>query len=482
MSYPQGLAGFLYERGVPLKDFKDYAPRIAERVKAHVKALVEQAGAPFRHLVSKEPMEELARQRVREEKISEGVVCGFSQLETCRTFRLQFGQDHPRLRHDQRKCLALYVFLVHPVLGLIHVKILTWFPLMMQVYVNGHDYLAKQLDGLGVKYTLHDNAFRWVADLKAAQRSADRFVRLKWPKLLSQLAGRFNPLLGRELADREYYWVTDQAEYATDVLFDRPSDLQPLYRRMVEHARVSVSAEDVLRFLGRKPHGNFRGEVRTHVGRRVEGVRVVHWMKANKLKMYDKAGVVLRIETTINNPNEFRVRRRAPGQKEPTWQPLLKGVGWLWRYADVGGSANRRYLEALAVVEDDGQARRLIDRATKPATLAGRRRRALQPLSPADQLLFLAVLRGEHRLGGFRNRDIAAHLYPRKAADRDDRRRRCARVTRLIQLLRAHRLIAKVPRTRRYQVTRLGELVMGASVKAKELYFPRTLHEVARSA
>jgi hypothetical protein len=479
LSYPQGLAGFLYEQKVLLKNFKDYAPQIAERVKTHVKALVEKAAAPFRHLVSKEPMEELARKMVRDKNISEGIVCGFSQLETCRTFRLQFAQDRPQMRSDLRKCLVLYVFLMHPQLGLIHVKILTWFPLMMQVYVNGHDYLTKQLDGLGVKYTLQDNAFRWIEHVPTAQKCADRFSRLKWPKLLNQLARQFNPLVGRELREREYYWVSDQAEYATDVLFRDAASLQNLYRRMVEHARVSVSAEDVLRFLGRKPHVRFQGEVQTHVSRRVEGVRVVHRMKSNKLKMYDKGGVVLRVETTINNPNEFRVRRQMPGKKALSWQPLLKGVAWLWRYAEVSRVANRRYLEAMAVVEDDGQARKLVDRATKPATLAGRRKRALQPLNPADQELFLAVLRGEHRLGGFRNRDIAERLYPRKAKDRSERRRRCGRVTRLIQLLRAHGLVAKVPRTRRYQVTKQGELVMSACIKTKEIYLPQTIHVAA---
>lgn len=479
LSYPQGLAGFLYEQNVLLKHFKDYAPQIAERVKTHVKALVQRAAATFRHLVSKQPMEELARRLVAEKKITAGIVCGFSQLETCRTFRLQYHQDHPRLRHDRRKCLALYVFLMHPVLGLIHVKILTWFPLLMQVYVNGHDYLAKQLDGLGVKYTLQANAFRWIEDLQVAQQCADRFTRLKWPKLLNQLAHQFNPLMGRELRDRSYYWVSDQVEYATDVLFQDAASLQNLYRRMVEHARVSVSAEDVLRFLGRKPHGNFRGEVQTHVSRRVEGVRVVHGMKANKLKMYDQGGLVLRIETTINNPNEFRVRRQMPGKKELSWQPLLKGVAWLWRYAEVSRVANRRYLEAMVVVEDDGRARQLVDRATKPATFGGRRKRALQPLSPSDQELFLAVMRGEHRLGGFRNRDIAERLYNRQARDRGEHRRRCGRVTRLIQLLRAHGLVAKIPRTRRYQITKQGELMMSACIKTKEIYLPQTMHTAA---
>jgi hypothetical protein len=75
--------------------------------------------------------------------------------------------------------------------------------------------------------TAHDNAFPWIADLKAAQARADRFAKQNWPRLLGQLARHFNPLPGEELRGQDYYWVMDQAEYATDVLFrDRPS-LQP---------------------------------------------------------------------------------------------------------------------------------------------------------------------------------------------------------------------------------------------------------------
>jgi hypothetical protein len=344
---------------------------------------------------------------------------------------------------------VLYVFVMHAVLGLIHVKIHTWFPLTMQVYVNGHDFLARKLDGLGVGYTMQDNAFTSIADLKAAQACADRFAKQNWPKLLGELARQFNPLLGQELREQDYYGVMDQAEYATDVLFaDRPA-LAGLYPRLVEHARACLSAEDVLRFLGRKRDGNFRGEVQTQVSRRVEGVRVVHRMQSNKLKLYDKWGLVLRIETTINDPTEFRVRRRKAGSSRLQWQPLRKGVAWLWRYAEVCRSSNRRYLEALAVVDDDSTARRLLDRVTKPAKLNGRAKRALQPLSPADQQLFRAALRGEHRLQGFRNQDIARRLYAQGTKDPAERGRRCRRVTRLIQLLRAHGLVAKIPRTRR---------------------------------
>ena len=147
-------------------------------------------------------------------------------------------------------------------------------------------------------------------------------------------------------------------------------------------------------------------------------------------------------------------------------------MAWLWRYADVSRGANGRYLEALAVVDDDSAARRLLDRVTKPARLHGQRKRALQPLSPSDQQL----LRGEHRLRGFRNQDLARQLNLQATTDGAERRRRCARVTRLIQVLRAHGLVAKIQHTRRYRVTAQGERLMSAAIKVKELELPKEMH------
>jgi hypothetical protein len=482
LSYAKGLEGFLYRQKVLLKDFKNYAPQVAERVKEHVKDLVAKAGAPFRHLPKKEPMEQQARRLAGEKALKEGIVCGFSQLETCRSFRCEPGGGRLRLRADYRRCSVFYIFIMHAVFGLIHVKIHSWFPLTMQVYINGHDFLAKKLDALGVDYTLADNAFIRVADFKAAQACAERLLKQNLPRLLGQLARQFNPLLEKELRGQEYYWVMDQAEYATDIVFKDAAALAGLYPRLVEHARACLSAADVLKFLGRKLTPQFQGEVQTHVGRRAEGVRVKHRMKSNGLKMYDKAGLVLRIETTINDPTEFRVRRwrtTKAGVRELAWQPLRKGVAWLWRYAAVSRAANGRYLAALAVVDDDSAARRLLDRVTRPAQLHGRGKRALQPLSPADQRLFVAALRGEHRLRGFRNQDIARQLYTTATTDPGEQRRRCARVTRLIQLLRAHGLAAKIPRTRRYRVTAQGEHVMSAAIQVKELHLPEKIHQAA---
>src|SRR5258708_2126143 len=85
---------------------------------------------------------------------------------------------------------------------------------------------------------------------------------------------------------------------------------------------------------------------------RSEGVRIRHSLNGNSLKMYDKEGSILRVETTIVRPKDFRVYRAKEGEpKGPkSWRILRKGVSDMYRRAQVCRAANQRYLEALASV------------------------------------------------------------------------------------------------------------------------------------
>jgi len=168
-------------------------------------------------------------------------------------------------------------------------------------------------------------------DPQQAQQLADRFAKITWVKQLDTWARRVNPLIrrGQCLHNMDDDWVTNQAEYATDLLFASRSRLRELFPRLLDHAVVNVSAPDILSFLGRKLNGNFLGEVLTDSKKtREPGTRIQHRVKENWLKMYDKFGLVLRVETVINQPREFRVRRRRTrnGKPEMVWCPMNQGV------------------------------------------------------------------------------------------------------------------------------------------------------------
>ena len=129
----------------------------------------------------------------------------------------------------------------------------------------------------------------------------DEQLTTNWPRALDAIARRLNPLHQKifKLSPMDYYWSGYQTEWATDVLFKDPRSLAGLFPLLVRHAIHHFKSPDVMRFLAPKSHGNFTGEIITSFKHRAEGVRVKHWIRGNSIKMYDKAGCVLRVEMTI---------------------------------------------------------------------------------------------------------------------------------------------------------------------------------------
>ena len=150
---------------------------------------------------------------------------------------------------------------------------------------------------------------------------------------------------------------------------------------------------------------------------------------------------------------------------------MRKGVSDLWRNYQVGIAANHRYLDALAAAPLKGEGVAALDALCRPKTNRGRRYARFNPFSPTDLALFRAAMAGEHAIQGFRNTDLTRRLYRRPPTDRDEAHRRCERVSRLIVKLRGHGLVAKIPRARRYRVTRYGQRVMTAAIALHDDHF-----------
>jgi hypothetical protein len=465
------------------KDFLPFVEKQSQVLVEHAQALADKAAAPYQRLEGKHNKEELVRQRLRQSCQQEGLVAVFCCMETCRTVKLLHGQKRPHLAYRRRPQRVLYFYFLDADFGLLHVRLQTWFPFTCQVYVNGHDWLARQMQQRRLGFVQHDNAFRQLDDPAAAQALADGFSQLDWVALLDRWLRPVHPLLEQPwLGRRPYRWVLHQVEFSTDLLFPSPAALQDLYPRLLEHALLNFSAEDILGFLGRRLHPRFDGEVLTDLQKgRHPGARIKHRVKNNWLKMYDKFSLILRIETVINQPREFKVRRRRQrqGRRQMVWCPMNKGVANFYHYHAVARASNERYLAALATVAWPTATAPQLDQVQRPARFRRRRRRALNVLSATEQQLFLAVLRGEHRLLGFRNADVARQLFPSAARTAQEKRRRTAQISRKLQLLRAHGLIAAVPHSYRYQITRKGEDLMNAAIYVRCKAFPKALDPVA---
>jgi hypothetical protein len=358
------------------KDFPAFAEKRSQVLVDHAKRLAQEAGAEYRFLQGSHRKDKLVDEILRQRPVFESLVCVFCCMETCPAFQLVHGPGRPHLASQRRPQRVLYFYFVDPELGLISIRVTTWFPFTVQVYVNGHSWLEKPMLQQRLGFNLQDNAFTALDDPQAAQEPADSFVHLNWIKILNRLVRSVNPLMNeRWFRSLGYYWVVDQAEYATDLIFTSREALAGLNPRLLDHAAVHFSAQDILGFLGRRLHPRFDGEVLTDCQKgRWPGARIKHRVKNNWLKMYDQFGWVLRIETVMNDPREFRVRRlrTREGRREMVCCPMNKGVVNLYRYREVASAANRRYLDALAVVDDPTPAYRQVEELTEPVVVSGR--------------------------------------------------------------------------------------------------------------
>ena len=469
----RGLGAWMHRAHVLLRDFKGYAMDLTETVNQTSRRLAEEAGRPAVYLASSSVRkEDRARQIAAADGITSGLVCVLSAVEPCLTFTVGPNARSKRLelRRHLGKCLHHYFYLIDSELGWLNVRLQTWLPFTIHIVINGREWLARQLVRKGIGYQRQDNCFVDLAHVPRAQTLMDRQLRTRWPRLLGRLLRQVHPA-HRELfrPDRlDYYWSADETEWATDVMFRSPDELARLYPRLLRHAISTFGGHDVLRFLGRRPCVQLfkTAELLTHLGRRVEGTRIKHTLDRNSLKMYDKQGSVLRIETTVNDARGMKVFRAKETDPDgpASWQRLRKGVADLHRRAEVSQKANERYLEALAAVETEPTLAEASATLCRRTTCHGRSVRALNPLAAEDARLLAAVSRGEFALHGFRNRDLCPLLCGQTALTA---RQQMARTTRLIRLLRAHGLVQKVPATHRYLLSPRGRTTITALLAAR---------------
>jgi hypothetical protein len=495
-AYTSGLLKYLCHHRVKLKDFGTHSEQLSARIiKASLKA-VEESGRPVIYLSSsKGDKEDIVREIAARDQVRQGTICVLKTVELCRSYAISANaQTHQiELRRRNRKCLHLYHYLIHPVFGFMHIRLQTWYPFDLQVCLNGREWLSRQLDKAGIGYLRQRNTFLQVDNLKAAQRMLRRQIHASWKSLLGGLVRSVHPLAQEffltlpdgSLAPVGYYWTVPQSEWATDVMFTSREELLPLYERLVRYGITSHGPGDVLRFFGRRvkadgrPWSNFPGEITTDVKTRVEGTRIKHRAGGNSLKMYDK-GSVLRVETTLYQPRDFRVFRKPEGHPEasPRWMPLRQSLADLERRVEVSQKANERLLEAQAAVDSPLPLKQVVATLCQPAQLPGRPRpdgthssprrfRALNPLAAQDTSLLVAVSQPEFSQNGLRNRDLRSLLYPQPSHDPREQKRQSGAISRKLAMLRAHHIIRKVPHTHRYVLTDFGREAITAILAAQ---------------
>jgi hypothetical protein len=457
------VQSYLWQQHILFKDFPAHAEQLTRRLRQGTEALAHEQHVPLLPLTSSTTDKEAtALALAQRQPARSGRIAVRSCVESCTTDRLRKHTDG-RIEpgKETAKCLPYYHYFQHPRLGLCYVRIQSWFPFSVRVGVKGRQWLYQQLQQRGCDCQRLGNLLVQVEDPALAQHLLDEQTRTDWPALLQELVAPIHPLWSdlHQTARAADYWMTEQSEWATDIVFGDADFLTQWYPRWLRHGILTLSCWDALRYLGKQvpthSYGSCRHEATLDLRSRPEGARLKFWYGTNSLKLYDKEAPranALRLETTSNDPSGYQVfgtKEGAPPDAPKSWQQLRKGVADLGRRAEVSQAANHRLADSLASVAETTPLGQLLEPLSQPVRDAhGRRQRALNPTAaPAGELL-RCLAHGEFLLNGFRTRDLRKLLYPATTEPRLQRQQAAA-VTRKLALLRAHGLIVKIQKTHR---------------------------------
>ena len=487
LATPAGLSSFLSSQGILLKHFKHWAEAMTNRVRRGCEEVAQQLGIHTEYLRScRTDKEAFARGIAEARGIQEGPICMLSVVEPTHSVTVQPNRATKRLEvvSRQRQCVRVYFYFNDPEVGFGHVRLESWIPFTIKGCLNGRLWLERSLMREGIGYVKQDNCFRAVQDVPRAQALAHAQLRTDWPGLLNRLTDTYFPVMRSLLGDQpmHYYWSADETEWATDVMFRNTATLDRLFPMLARHGLIVSDSPSVMRYLGKISQNaalpaKISGDVRGDRRKRHEGICVKHRAGRNSVKAYNKAGNVLRVETTINDTRAFKVFRQANDdtRRAASWLPMRKGVADLQRRAHISHASNARYLHMLAACPTDATFLEVVGAVCRPVCKQDRRVRALNPSAEADLNLLRFLTQGQLAVAGLRNRGLAVWLDPRaEELPPEERRRLAARVSRLLFILKTHGLIRKVPKTHRYLVTpkglRVAALVISTStVQAEEL-------------
>lgn len=462
ISFSQGMTRYMYQNEVKIFDYPKFAEPFKDAIRANAERIAKEHGVEIEFIrkagVRKES---IISEKIKQRGDHPGIVHIISAMETCNTYKPWHDKTTGKtfLKPDQSKCLHYYFYFIDQQVGLGYVRVPTWCPFRLQIYINGHNLLATELKQAGIKYTMIDNAFDSLEDVDKAQELSDNISIEKLHRKLDEFAWQFCPVY--KDFNLRYHWSVVQAEYATDIVFKEQDDLQQIYSELIATAIHTVKPENIATFLGQKLDNRYQGEVGNNYNVRIEGSRIKHTMGSVSIKMYDKFSKILRIETTSNDISFFKHFREVvhrDGSKSHEMAPLKKNIYSLSFLTDNLKASNKRYLEFISAFDNKEVGRKRLGKITSSKSDNNRNYKGFNFFSDDDLSVLTAIVRGEFNINGFRNKNLQKLLGFKGG-----------KISRLIKRLRVHGLIKKASDSYKYYMTKIGKETIIMAQKIKEL-------------
>ena len=434
--YADGMTRYLHAMGIRIFDYPQFAMRLRDRVRDRAASVAADAGVTIEHI---------AKSHIRKEEVVARVLARrgdhprlvhiLSAMEACDAYQPWHDkQTHKTfIRPDSGKCLHYYFYFLDARFGLIYLRVPTWAPFRLQFYCNGHSWLARELTAKGIGHTMADNAFVRIDDWPHAQALADTLS----PDQLHRTLDRY---------------------YATDLAFRSTATLGPLYEQLIRESVLNVKAEQVATFLGRQITPRLAQEIGSQFSTRIEGTCVKHRFGKSSIKMYDKCGIVLRIETTANDVSFFRHHRKVEHREGPSTRalaPVKKSIYSLIDLREILYGCNRRYLAHLSALDDFSAGVRALRRLTTPRDVDGKTIKGINFFEPGDSALLRALQNPRVNIAGVRRAELLPELGMFSPT----------RLSRQLRRLLDIGVIKRVTGTYRYYLTKAGRAATAAAAR-----------------
>ncbi|MGB6457701.1 MAG: hypothetical protein WBH47_24775 [Streptosporangiaceae bacterium] len=452
LQYPAGLVSYVHRQlGLPIASTAPLA-KITDRFAAEMHRFAERERIAWVDFARGQRKDDVMHEHLARFEASggtEGVLFIGRAQEKTALFRTEKrrhadGQSYPWIVKATGLVNHFYVYCVDADFGPFFLKFCSYFPCNARLCVNGNHWAQRQAARAGIAFEPLDNAFAAVSDPAALQAICDQLG----PDQIDALLRKWLPRLPHPFtaADRaagyRYELSILQAEFSLTQMLDKPVSGRVFFEQVIRDNLDAGRPDHVSLIFSRRIETRKRrptpGRFRTRVITSGVTPSLPVDYKHATIKQYHKEGRAPRTETTINDTRDFGIGRRL------TNLPALREAGF---------SASRRLLRLERLSHDPAAGAAALTAVTDPViTSTGTRIPGLPLAAGRSHALLAALLIFRLQPAGFTSRDLrglTAELRGIPAVT-------AGQMTYDLRRLRTHNLIAKIPRTHRYQVTATG--------------------------
>jgi len=423
---------------------------LTDQLNSHVKKTSEKMNIPIHWwgVTEKEKyhskldfIKELYLQEIQKTQKTDHVICIIKAVESTRTFvnkEIKTKEDKSFIKmYSCNKFVSQYYIYIHDKeLGLCYLKLSSYLPFVCEFYMNGHNYLKQQLDIYESSYKMSDNSFVQVSDVDLLKSLVENFQ----PSIaLGRISYWMNIFFRFDKGDRStrsklltHEWFTYQTEISSNIIFKSAKFSNSFFQRVLQKHHTLGLPDRLTKIFGlSKP----RHQSKSTQNKYSVQACIKHWLENNSIKCYNKSGCLLRVETTINNPD-------LPGLK------LKKPACNLQAYYWYGLKCNNRYLNTLCDIDIDSLTTEIYEKYQQAIVTDKGVRVAAPDLRKKEQLeLYFLLLSDFSLISGFKNNHLRSKLSEKS---------KTAKIAYELRKLRERGAIKKMKNTHYYQLTEEG--------------------------